>query len=85
LLYQVATAQLEPEHIIYPARTIIRRARRRHFLLAEVEQIDCSAQIIKTNRGEIEYDFLVVATGSKSQYLGVPGAEEYAFSMRSLA
>jgi NADH:ubiquinone reductase (H+-translocating) len=84
LLYQVATAQLEPEHIIYPARTIIRRGRRRHFLLAEVEQIDFSAQIIKTDRAEIEYDFLVVATGSKSQYLGVPGAEEFAFSMRSI-
>jgi NADH:ubiquinone reductase (H+-translocating) len=84
LLYQVATAQLEPEHIIYPARTIIRRARRRHFLLAEVEQIDFSAQIIKTNRAEIEYDFLVIATGSKAQYLGVPGAEEHAFSMRSI-
>ena len=81
LLYQVATAQLEPEHIIYPARTIIRRARHRHFLLAEVEQIDFSAQIIKTNRAEIEYDFLVVATGSKAQYLGVPGAEEHAFSI----
>jgi NADH:ubiquinone reductase (H+-translocating) len=84
LLYQVATAQLEPEHIIYPARTIIRRARHRHFLLAEVEQIDFSAQIIKTDRAEIEYDFLVIATGSKSQYLGVPGAEEFAFSMRSI-
>jgi NADH:ubiquinone reductase (H+-translocating) len=84
LLYQVATAQLEPEHIIYPARTIIRRARRRHFLLAEVEQIDLGAQIIKTDRAEIEYDFLVVATGSKSQYLGVTGAESSAFPMQSI-
>ncbi|AFY92700.1 NAD(P)/FAD-dependent oxidoreductase [Chamaesiphon minutus] len=85
LLYQVATAQLEPEHIIYPARTIVRCDRRRHFLLAEVEQIDFAARTIKTDRAEIEYDFLIIATGSKSQYLGVPGAEEFAFSMRSIA
>jgi NADH dehydrogenase len=91
LLYQVATAQLEPEHIIYPARTIIRRARRRHFLLAEVEQIDFAAQVIKTissgrlrQRAEIGYDFLVIATGSKSQYLGVDGAAEFAFSLQSI-
>jgi NADH:ubiquinone reductase (H+-translocating) len=84
LLYQVATAQLEPEHIIYPARTIIRRSRRRHFLQAEVEQIDFAAQVIKTDRAKIEYDFLVIATGSKFQYLEVPGAEEFAFSLDSL-
>lgn len=84
LLYQVATAQIEPEHIIYPVRTIIRRSRRRHFLQAEVEQIDFAAQVIKTERAEIEYDFLVIATGSKFQYLGVSGAAAFAFSLDSL-
>ncbi|AFY93500.1 NAD(P)/FAD-dependent oxidoreductase [Chamaesiphon minutus] len=84
LLYQVATAQLEPEQIVYPVRTILRRSRRCHFLMAEVEKIDLSARIITTDRIEINYDFLVLATGSKSQYLGVPGAKEYAFSVNSL-
>ena len=84
LLYQVATAQLEPEHIIYPLRSIIRHSRHRHFLLAEVEQIDFSSQIVKTNRAEIQYDFLVMATGSKAQYSDIQGAEKYAFSLRSL-
>ncbi|PSB42009.1 NAD(P)/FAD-dependent oxidoreductase, partial [Chamaesiphon polymorphus] len=84
LLYQVATAQLEPEHIIYPVRTIIRRSRRCHFLLAEVAKIDLSARVIKTDRGEVSYDFLVLATGSKSKSLGVSGVKEYAFSINSL-
>jgi NADH:ubiquinone reductase (H+-translocating) len=85
LLYQVATAQVEPAQITYPVRTIIRRSRRCHFLIAEVEKIDLSAQIIQTNRAEINYDFLVLATGSKSQYSDVAGAEEYALPMRSIA
>jgi NADH:ubiquinone reductase (H+-translocating) len=85
LLYQVATAQLEPQQIIYPVRSIIQRSHRCNFMLAEVEKIDLSAQIINTNRGEIKYDFLVIATGSQTQYSGVLGAKEYAFHMRSIA
>ncbi|WP_242053389.1 NAD(P)/FAD-dependent oxidoreductase [Nostoc parmelioides] len=94
LLYQVATGQIEPEYIAYPIRTILRRFsfnyRRQHhkpqvqFLMAEVEQIDFSGQIVKTAKGAIDYDFLVLATGSRTQFWGVSGAEEYAFPMRSL-
>ncbi|WP_193199514.1 NAD(P)/FAD-dependent oxidoreductase [Nostoc sp. MG11] len=99
LLYQVATGQLEPEYIAYPIRTILRRfsflrnareTRRQNrvpkvqFLMAEVQQIDFSAQIIETDDCVISYDFLVLATGSQTQFLGVPGASEYAFSMRTL-
>ncbi|TVP58512.1 MAG: NAD(P)/FAD-dependent oxidoreductase [Nodularia sp. (in: Bacteria)] len=92
LLYQVATSQLEPEYIAYPIRTIVRRfSSKRHqhkpktrFLLAEVQRIDFSAQIVETDRCAIAYDFLVLATGSKTQYLGVTGASEYAFPMRTL-
>ncbi|MBD2343105.1 NAD(P)/FAD-dependent oxidoreductase [Anabaena subtropica FACHB-260] len=94
LLYQVATGQIEPEYIAYPIRTILRRFsfnyRRQHqkppvqFLMTEVEQIDFSGQIVKTGSGAINYDFLVLATGSRTQFWGVTGAEEYAFSMRTL-
>lgn len=92
LLYQVATSQLEPEYIAYPIRTIIRRfSGKRHqhkpktrFLWAEVQRIDFKAQIVKTDRCAIAYDFLVLATGSKTQYLGVTGASEYAFPLRTL-
>lgn len=84
LLYQVATGQIEPEQIAYPARTISRKAPNIQFLMAEVEQIDFSAQIVETNYAAISYDFLVLATGSQTQFLGVPGALDYAFSMRTL-
>lgn len=84
LLYQVATAQLEPEKVAYPIRTLLRRSPNVHFLMAEVEQVDLAARCLKTNRGFIPYDHLVIATGSETQYLGVPGAAEHGFSMRTL-
>ncbi|WP_414528287.1 NAD(P)/FAD-dependent oxidoreductase [Nodularia chucula] len=93
LLYQVATSQLEPEYIAYPIRTILRRfsgKRYQHkpktrFVWGEVQRIDFAAQIVQTDDCAIAYDFLVIATGSKTQYLGVTGAAEYAFPMRTLA
>ncbi|WP_009629897.1 NAD(P)/FAD-dependent oxidoreductase [Synechocystis sp. PCC 7509] len=83
LLYQVATAQIEPELIAYPVRTILRR-RYGHFLMAEVEQIDFSERVIRTDRLDIQYNYLVVATGSQTQYLGVAGAAEFALPLRTL-
>ncbi|MEM9450892.1 MAG: FAD-dependent oxidoreductase, partial [Cyanobacteria bacterium P01_E01_bin.6] len=84
LLYQVAAAQLEPEKIAYPLRTIVRRSENLRFLMAEVNHINFTDQLIETSEAAIPYDFLVLATGSQTQYLNVPGAEQYAFSMRNL-
>lgn len=84
LLYQVATAQLEPELIAYPVRTIVRRTRNLRFLRAEVERIDFAQQVVETNKAVIPYDFLVLATGSQTQFLGVLGASKQALSMRTL-
>ncbi len=83
LLYQVATGQLEPEHIAYPVRTILRRCRSCHFLMAEVKHIDYSRQVICTDSLDIQYDRLILATGSQTQYFGVAGAE-FALPMRTL-
>ncbi|MDJ0714195.1 MAG: NAD(P)/FAD-dependent oxidoreductase [Prochloraceae cyanobacterium] len=84
LLYQVATAQIEPEKIAYPIRTIVRSSPNIRFLMAEVEHIDFANKVIKTDNTSITYDYLVLATGSQTQFLGIPGASEYAFSMRNL-
>lgn len=84
LLYQVAAAQIEPESIAYPLRTVLRRASRTRFLMAEVQHIDFEHQVIETNNAVISYDYLVLATGSQTQFLGVPGAADYAFPLRTL-
>jgi NADH dehydrogenase len=85
LLYQVATAQLDPEHIIFPIRRLIRRSPSRlRFLMAEVEEIDLRQKWLRANDSVIPYDYLVLATGSQTKYLGVEGAANHAFSLRSL-
>ncbi|MEO1399871.1 MAG: NAD(P)/FAD-dependent oxidoreductase [Cyanobacteria bacterium J06635_1] len=84
LLYQVAAAQIAPEMIAYPLRTVLRRAARMRFLRTEVRRINFAHQIVETDRAIVPYDYLVMATGSQTQYLGVPGANENAFPLRTL-
>ncbi len=84
LLYQVAAAQIEPELIAYPIRTILRGAPRTQFLRAEVQRVDFARQVVETDSSDIPYDYLVMATGSQTQYLGVSGAAENAFPLRTL-
>lgn len=84
LLYQVATAQLAPEQVAVPIRTLLRGASNLNFLQAEVQQIDFVAQEIKTDQHILTYDFLVLATGTRSQFFDVRGAEKYAFQLKTL-
>lgn len=84
LLYQVAAAELKPEQIAYPLRTVFRKIPNARFLRAEVKQLDFHSQVVETDGAVIPYDFLVLATGSQVQYLGVPGAKEYALTMNTL-
>src|SRR5690606_18553681 len=70
LLYQVSTGGLEPDSIAYPIRKILKDFPNFTFRLAHVEEIDSGNQIIKTNIGDLEYDYLVIATGSKTNYYG---------------
>ena len=84
LLYQVATAQLEPNLIALPIRTLLRRSPNVLFQQAEVKRIDFQSRCVETDSSAISYDYLVLATGSQSQFLGVPGAEQFAFPLRTL-
>ncbi len=84
LLYQVAAAELEPEDIAQPLRKIFWKHPNVHFYLGQVLDIDFSAKVVRISDHEIHYDYLVVALGSKPNYYGVPGAADYAFSLKSL-
>lgn len=68
LLYQVATSGLEPGSVTYPLRKVVRKTGNAHFFMAEVEQVDARSQTIATNIGVLHYDYLVIATGSKTQF-----------------
>jgi NADH dehydrogenase len=84
LLYQVATAELEPGAIAQPLRKIFWKKSNVHFYLGEVLDINFSAKIVRIPDHEIPYDYLVVALGSKPNYYGIPGAADYAFPLKSL-
>lgn len=84
LLYQVATATLEPEWIAVPIQSHLRRWTNVHFLQSIVEQIDYGEQRIITDQTTLKYDYLVLSTGSQTHFRGVPGAQKYAFPLRTL-
>jgi NADH dehydrogenase len=85
LLYQVATAGLEPQDIAYPARSIIRPLPSVDFRLARVVAGDPEARTLATATGErIAYTHLVVATGGAAEDFGIPGAREFTHRLYDL-
>lgn len=85
LLYQVATAGLEADSIAYPLRKIFRRQRNFFFRLANVEQILPQQNQVLTNIGSISYDYLVIATGSTTNFFGMQQVARHAMPMKSVA
>lgn len=70
LLYQVATAGLEPESIAYPVRAIVRKHDNVNFRMTEVQGVDFEQQMVLTDHGRIPYDYLILAAGSANNYFG---------------
>jgi NADH dehydrogenase len=82
LLYQVATAGLEPQAIVYPTRSFLRRLPTVTFRLARVTGSDPVARVLVTDDGErIPYQQLIVTTGGAPADFGVPGVREHAFHL----
>lgn len=88
LLYQVATSGLEPGEIVYPVRGIFRKQHNLQFLLGEVTRIDPRAQVIEVRvNGQIvteHYDYLIIATGSVTNFFGNETIAEHAFELKTL-
>src|SRR2546428_12845118 len=85
LLYQVATAGLEPQDIAYPARSILRRLRAVDFRLARVVAGDPAAQTLTTASGaRIAHAYLIVCTGGAAEDFGIPGVRQHAFHLYDL-
>ena len=85
LLYQVATATLAPTHITAPIRWLLRKQRNTRVVLAEVTRIDVEARRVRCDDGSVfEYDYLVVASGSRHSYFGRPEWEKVAPGLKSV-
>ncbi len=70
LLYQVATAALNPSDIAYPIRGALAKQKNARVLLAEVERIDVANHKVIIENGELSFDYLIVATGATHSYFG---------------
>lgn len=84
LLYQVSTGGLEPDSIAYPIRKILKDFDNVTFRLADVEEIDTAKQKIKTNIGDLKYDYIVLATGSETNFFGNKAIEENSMVMKTI-
>jgi len=84
LLYQVSTGGLEPDSIAYPIRKVLQGYPNFYFRLAQVKEVKTKAKQIKTNIGEIAYDYLVVATGSETNFFGNKALESKGMAMKTI-
>src|SRR6266581_2133627 len=84
LLYQVATAALSPADIAAPIRAILSKCRNVEVILAEVESVDVDAKKVKTIDLQIDYDYLILATGARHSYFGHGEWEKLAPGLKSL-
>lgn len=84
LLYQVATAGLEPDSIADPLRKQLEPGKNFYFRMGEVYSVDPEKQLINTEIGELHYDYLVIATGSKTNYFGNESIMEHAFPLKQI-
>ncbi len=84
LLYQVSTAGLEPDSIAYPLRKIFRKYSDFHFRMAEVEQINPKENIISTSIGTLNFDYLVIATGTRTNFFGNENISKNSMPMKTV-
>ncbi|HTR29651.1 MAG TPA: NAD(P)/FAD-dependent oxidoreductase [Puia sp.] len=84
LMYQVATARLEPSSISFPLRKVFHHTRNVHIRIAEVQRIDTAAKVVQTSIGEAAYDRLVIALGCTTNFFGNQRIESHAFPMKSV-
>ncbi|MGB0429312.1 MAG: NAD(P)/FAD-dependent oxidoreductase [Bacteroidia bacterium] len=82
LLYQVATAGLEPSSISGPLRKLFKNKKNFYFRVGEVESIEAENSCVRTSFGKLEYDHLVVANGAKTNYFGNEANYEGAFPLK---
>jgi NADH dehydrogenase len=84
LLYQVATAGLNPDSIVSPFRKILGEQENFYFRLAEVLSIDATAQVVETSIGMLRFDYLVLATGTTSNFFGDEQMASHAIALKNV-
>jgi NADH:quinone reductase (non-electrogenic) len=84
LFYQVATSGLEPDAISFPVRKLFKGYKNFIFRMACVEEINPDEKRVYTDEGFISYDYLVIATGSTTNFYGLDNVEKYGIGLKSV-
>lgn len=83
LLYQVGTAFIEPSNISHPFRRLF-QGKNIHFYMGSLVEVIPSANSIVTDSGELQYDILVLAMGTETNFFGNEKIAKYAFPMKNI-
>jgi len=84
LLYQVATAALSPADIAAPIRAVLQKCKNAEVMLAEVQSVDVNTRVVHAGDLNVQYDYLILATGARHSYFGHPEWERLAPGLKSL-
>lgn len=84
LLYQVAISGLEPDAIVSPIRKLFKSCVNMVYRMANVERVDTESKRVFTHIGYIDYDFLVIATGSSTNFYGSKNMEKYGLGLKNI-
>lgn len=84
LLYQVASSGLEPGSILFPFRKIFQKQKNVYFRMAEVKAVIAERNLIETSIGQLTYDYLVIASGTVTNFFGNKTLEEKALPMKTI-
>lgn len=84
LIYQVATAMLEPSEIAHPIRSVLRKLPHSDFRLGRVTEVDLDTREVKTGRHSITYDYLLLAAGSSNNYFKHPEIAQCSFGINDV-
>jgi NADH:ubiquinone reductase (H+-translocating) len=84
LLYQVATAGLEPDSIAGPLRKLIDGYTDFHFRMLKVSYIEYRAKFVSTPMGSLHYDYLIIANGAKTNFFGIDGIHQNSFPLKQV-
>jgi len=85
LIYQVATAFLEPSSISYPFRKLFAEKKNLYFRLGKLKQVVPDRNTIILNNGQMQYDYLVFATGAETNFFGNENIKKHAIPMKTLS
>lgn len=85
LIYQVASGGLEPSSISFPFRRLFQGKKDFFFRMAKAESVNTDKKIINTTVGEIDYDYLVMAFGAKTNFFGNKDIEATTLPMKSVS